>query len=137
MHDSLKDEFKSLGTNFEFYFGLLYSLYSFPNIILPFVGGLFICKYGPNKVFVVVGIILLIGQFLFALGCHNQQIILMLTGRSIFGLGGEIINIAQNCLILKWFKKNELSFPLGLTITVSRLGSVVNDIASPKISSVI
>lgn len=60
----------------------------------------------------------------------------MLIGRIIFGLGGEIININQNCIIIKWFKKNELSFPLGLAITANRLGSVLNDIASPRIASV-
>lgn len=143
LHDHLKDHFKyTLQTskdssdNFEYYFGLLYSLYSFPNIILPLIGGILISFLGNRTMYIVVGVFLCIGQFLFALGCSQQSIVLMLIGRTIFGVGGETINITQNCMIVKWFKKGELSFPFALTITVSRLGSVFNDVASPQIASV-
>ena len=76
----------------------------------------------------------MIGQMFFALGCSVKSIEMMLFGRVLFGLGGEVINIAQNCIILKWFKKSELSFPCGLAITVARFGSGLNDIITPRIS---
>ena len=113
----------------------MYSVYNIPNIILPFIGGIVLTKFGNNIVFIVVGVFLLIGQLLFALGCSVRDINVMLCGRMFFGFGGEIINIAQNCIMIKWFKKAELSFPFGIAITVSRLGSVLNDVASPRIST--
>ena len=120
---------------FEYYFGLLYSLYSFPNIILPLLGGYLIIKLGNRTIYLIVGIFLVLGQFLFYKGCLNKNINLMLAGRVIFGFGGEIININQNIMLIKWFKKEEISFPFALTITVSRLGSVLNDVYTPQIAS--
>lgn len=78
----------------------------------------------------------MIGQLLFTIGCSVKSIELMLLGRVLFGVGGETINIAQSCIIYKWFKKNELSLPFGLALTIARLGSVLNDLATPRISTV-
>jgi len=132
LHDSLKIQFSNLSENFEYYFGLLYSLYSLPNIILPFIGGILVMQYGIRTMYVIFGLFILLGQFVFALGCQNYSMNAMLIGRVIFGLGGECINICQNAMIVKWFFKSEIALPLGLTISVSRLGSVMNDVASPK-----
>lgn len=144
MHDHLKDHFKGklksetapFQDNFEYYFGLLYSLYSFPNIVLPFFGGILITYLGNRTMYFIVGCFLVIGQLLFAIGCSQVNMPLMLIGRVIFGIGGETINITQNLMLIKWFKKDELSFPFAITITVSRLGSVLNDVASPQIANV-
>lgn len=136
LHDSLKTHLNTLNeNNFEYYFSLLYSVYNIPNIILPLIGGILMIKFGMNILFVLIGLFLIIGQFLFALGCSYKTIHLMLVGRVFFGFGGEIINLIQNCMMMKWFKKSELSFPFGIAITVSRLGSVLNAIISPRISS--
>jgi len=132
LHDSLKIQFSHLGENFEYYFGLLYSLYSMPNIVLPFFGGILIMKYGIRTMYMVFGVLILIGQFIFSIGCQYYSMNIMLLGRIIFGLGGECINICQNAMIVKWFFKSELALPLGLALSVSRLGSVLNDVASPK-----
>jgi MFS family permease len=105
-------------------------------MILPLLGGLLVSQLGNRSVYFIVGVFLCIGQFLFAIGCSNKDIYLMLIGRTLFGVGGETINITQNCMLVKWFKKEELSFPFGLLITVSRLGSILNDVASPQIASV-
>ena len=88
-------------------------------------------KYGIRAMYVVFGLFILLGQFIFSLGCQQYSMPVMLIGRVIFGLGGECINICQNAMIIKWFFKSEIALPLGLTISVSRLGSVLNDVASP------
>ena len=80
----------------------------------------------------VFGISIMLGQFIFALGCHKNSMNIMLIGRTIFGLGGECINICQSAMIIKWFYKSEMALPLGLTLSVSRLGSVMNDWYSPS-----
>lgn len=137
----MKDHFKGKlvfnnKDSFEYYFGLLYSLYSFPNIVLPLIGGILISILGNRTMYIIVGIFLVLGQFIFSLGCHQTNMTMMLVGRAIFGIGGETINISQNLMLIRWFKKEELSFPFAITITVSRLGSVLNDIASPQIAAV-
>lgn len=90
-------------------------------------------KYGIRAMYLVFGLAIIIGQFIFSLGCQQNSMNFMLIGRIIFGLGGECINICQNAMIVKWFYKSEIALPLGLTISVSRLGSVMNDVASPII----
>ncbi len=90
-------------------------------------------KYGVRSMYIILGAFIMIGQFIFAVGCQNQSMNLMLLGRIVFGFGGESLNICQNAMIVKWFYKSQIALPLGLTISVSRLGSVLNDIASPRL----
>lgn len=139
LHDFMRDELnKKIALSekdFEFYFSLMYSLYSFPNIILPFVGGLLISFIGNRKMYIYSGLILVVGQFLFSIGYSSSSIIIMLMGRSIFGLAGEVIGICQNVMIVKWFKANELTFPFSIVLVISRLGSISNDVFSPRIAS--
>ena len=92
--------------------------------------------FGIGTMYFVFGMFLMIGQFIFAMGSSTNSIYTMLIGRIIFGFGGESLNITQNAMICKWFLKSEIALPLGLTITISRLGSVLNDNISPLISSV-
>ena len=92
-------------------------------------------KFGVRTMYVVFGALIMIGQFIFAVGCQNTSMQTMLLGRIIFGLGGESLNICQNAMIVKWFFKSQIALPLGLTISVSRLGSVLNDVASPRLVS--
>ena len=132
-HEHLKSQFMFLN-NFEYYFSLLYSLYSFPNVVLPFIGGMFITMFGNRMMYVVFGVCIIFGQFMFVIGSQMKSIMIMIVGRIVFGVGGESINICQTAMIVKWFNKNSISLPLGLTLTVSRLGSVLNDVLSPKIA---
>jgi MFS family permease len=50
----------------------------------------------------------------------------MFTGRLVFGLGGGPITIVQNTIAARWFTGKELAFAFGVSLTVSRLGSVIN-----------
>lgn len=43
------------------------------------------------------------------------------------------MSVAQSAIVSKWFKGKELSMALGLNISFSRLGSVVNGIIVPQI----
>ena len=132
VHDHLESQFYFLGENFEYYYNLLYSIYSIVNIFVPFIGGAFIKIYGNKNMFLVFGIIIVIGQFIVYLGCKNNSIFTMLIGRVIFGLGGENINVSQMACVVEWFYKSENSFPMGLTLTISRVGSFANDVLSPR-----
>lgn len=122
------------GNQFEFLFNCLYSIYSIPNIILPFLGGRLVDKLGVRMLLVSFSSIILCGQMIFALGCSVTSIHLMLFGRFIFGLGGECLGVAQSALLVSWFKGTELAFALGINLSVARLGSVINNIISPMLA---
>lgn len=136
LHDALKIHFSHLGNNFEFYFNLLYSVYSLPNIFLPIIGGIFISKYGRRLMYFFFGFFVMLGQFLFAFGCEHGSISFMLIGRVVFGLGGECIALCVNTLIVKWFAKEEMGLSMGLSVSIARVGSVMNGLLSPQLSHV-
>jgi MFS family permease len=58
---------------------------------------------------------------------------MMLAGRVIFGLGGESLSVAQSAIVSIWFKGKELSMALGMNISISRLGSVINGLVLPQV----
>ena len=100
--------------------GLLQGIYSFPNIIMVLIGGLIIDKIGTKKSVLLFSLFVLIGAFITVL---KGDIILMATGRLIFGLGAESMIVAITTIIAQWFKGNQLSFAFGLNLTLARLGS--------------
>jgi len=122
-------------SEFKYLFNLLYSVYSLPNIAIPFLGGLFIVKMGYRQMFIAFGFLILVGQLIFSLCCSFKSIYGMIFGRFIFGLGGEAINATQATLIVNWFDTNELSFALGLALSFLRFGGVLNDIISPRLAT--
>ena len=134
VHDHLESQFDFLGTNFEYYYNLLYSIYSIVNIFIPFIGGNLIKIYGNKNMFLVFAIIIVIGQLIVYLGCKYNSIYTMLIGRVIFGLGGDNLNVSQMTCVVEWFYKSETSFPMGLTLTISRIGSFFNDVLSPRLA---
>lgn len=132
VHDHLESQFYFLEDNFEYYYNLLYAIYSIVNIFVPFFGGTLIKIFGNKNMFIIFGLIIVIGQFIVYFGCKNNSIYTMLIGRIIFGLGGENLNVSQMACVVEWFYKSENSFPMGLTLTISRIGSFANDVLSPR-----
>ena len=63
---------------FEFYFNMLYSIYSIPNVFLPFVGGILVDRLGVCNMLLLFSFIILVGQVIFALGCSMNSIHLMM-----------------------------------------------------------
>ncbi|TPX71065.1 hypothetical protein SpCBS45565_g01340 [Spizellomyces sp. 'palustris'] len=108
---------------------LLYSVYSFPNMFLPFLGGQLVDRVDVKKVLVVFSAVVCMGQTLFAVGVSSKSFGIMLLGRVLFGIGGESIGVVQASITTAWFRGKELAFALGLT----RFGSVVNANLSPRI----
>lgn len=56
-------------------------------------------------------------------------------GADLEHAGGESISVAQSALIERWFSKKELGLALGASLSISRLGSVINNALSPAIAS--
>ena len=66
-------------------------------------------KIGARVVLCIVASICLAGQAVFGLGAFVNLFTLMLVGRVIFGIGGEVLHAAQNTIVSNWFKASELS----------------------------
>ena len=132
LHDQLRDHFRHMPqTEFEYQFNLLYSAYSLPNVILPFFGGVFVDRYGAENCCLVFLCIISIGQLLVSVGVSIQSFPIMLFGRAVFGVGGESVMVASSMLLQSWFRHGEIALAMGLSLSVSRLGSVSNNLVSP------
>ena len=116
-----------------FHYSLLYTVYSIPNMVLPVFGGIFLDKIGIRTGLIIFTIILTFGQFIFTMGGYQKNYDVMLAGRIIFGCGGECMGVAQSAIVSVWFKGKELAFALGIQMTISRLGSVINADVLPQI----
>lgn len=58
---ALQSEIKDQYGIDQFKFNLLYTVYSLPNIILPFFGGVLIDKLGPRTAIVLFSVLIMIG----------------------------------------------------------------------------
>ncbi|XP_077286866.1 lysosomal dipeptide transporter MFSD1-like [Arctopsyche grandis] len=123
LQDKFKDDLKMTTTQFV----LLYSIYSWPNVVLSFVGGFLIDRVFGLRIGAILYMgILLIGALLFAFGGYINTFWLMVVGRFIFGIGGESLAVAQNNYAVRWFKGKELNMVFGLQMSFARVGSTVN-----------
>lgn len=120
---------------FEFHLNLLYTIYSAPNIILPFIVGRALDRYGSRSFLIGLSLLMCLGQGIFSAGVSSRTWFWMLLGRLIFGLGGESLAVAQNRLVMEWFLGKELGVAIGLNLSVARIGTVFNNNASPRIAN--
>jgi len=101
-------------------------------MVVSLFAGLLVDKYGVvPSVFLFLSFCL-IGQSVWSLGANLEsataasRFAIMFGGRFIFGMGGGSITIAQNAITAYWFAGRELAMAFGITLSVSRLGSVLN-----------
>jgi MFS family permease len=100
--------------------GLLQAIYSFPNIFTVVIGGLLIDRVGLRKSLMLFGILCFVGP---AITAATSVLWIMAAGRLIFGMGAESLNVAVITALARWFKGKELSFALGVNLTITRLGT--------------
>lgn len=124
---ALQDNFKKdLGLNTK-QFVMLYSIYSWPNVVLCFAGGFLIDRvFGIRLGAIIYMFILMIGHLIFAAGALMDAFWLMIVGRFVFGIGAESLAVAQNSYAVLWFKGKELNMVFGLQLSFARVGSTVN-----------
>ena len=133
LHSQMDDYFGKQ-SDFETYFSLLYTVYSVPNIILPFFGGYFTDKFGSRICLLVFCGFITLGQFIVALGISMKSWPIMLVGRVVYGFGGESMGVANSAILSEWFQGKELAFAFGINLSVARLGSVINNLVSPTLA---
>lgn len=136
-------------SQYNYFFNLLYAVYSLPNIVLPFFGGYLTDKLSARLMNVVFCICLLTGQVTLTIGAFIGSFPLMILGRVFFGFGGESLCVSVQTLIQQWFNESlnrlapdstvrqlglGLAFAMGLNLSLSRLGSVFNNLISPAVA---
>jgi MFS family permease len=117
--------------DFESNFELLYSVYSMPNVILPFFGGIMVDKLGTRATLVGFNVVLTVASAFVALGCSWGSMGFMIFGRVVYGLAGESLTVVQSAILTQWFKGKELALTFGISLAFSRGGSVLNNYSSP------
>jgi MFS family permease len=131
----LGDEFAEMDENtFEFNYELLYTIYAFPNIVLPFFGGVLVDKFGCRSTLLGFGILITVAQCIFALGSNLHMFWLMLAARGLYALGGETITVAQNVILTQWFGGREHAFSFGITLSFCRGGNSLAGFLSPLVA---
>jgi MFS family permease len=106
--------------------GTLNAIYSVPNIVLVFVGGILVDRYGPGLVTFWSALVCLVGAALTALG---TPFALMAAGRLMFGIGAETMIVATIVALGIWFAGRQLAFAMALSISFARVGSYTVDVS--------
>lgn len=114
---------------------MLYTLYSFPNIVLPFFGGKLVDRVGSAVCLSIFASLCLLGQIVLATGVTYQNWMIMFLGRALYGFGGESICVAYSTLLSEWFAGKEIALSFGIALAVARLGSVINNLWSPVLAN--
>ncbi|KAJ3060584.1 hypothetical protein HK102_009433, partial [Quaeritorhiza haematococci] len=131
----LQTHLNETDATYEYQINIFYSVYSIPNVILPFITGWLVDVFGTKKLMLALSACVCLGQCLFALGVTFRMVWVMYLGRAVFGIGGESLSVAQTTMTTKWFRGKELAFALGLNLSIARLGSVFNDFISPQLGT--
>jgi MFS family permease len=105
-------------------FGWLNASYSVAAVCTLLIGGIIIDRIGTKKALTFFAVLCLLGAGLTAL---RGSLGLMITGRTVLGLGAESMIVAVTVALAKWFKGKELSFAFGVNLTIARLASVGAD----------
>ncbi len=123
LQDRFRDDLNMSTSKFSF----LYSIYSWPSVVLTIVGGFLIDRvFGIRFGTILFLLILTTGQFIFAVGATMNEFWLMLVGRFVFGIGAEVLAVAENKYSVRWFFGKELSTAFGIQLCFNRIGSTVN-----------
>jgi MFS family permease len=101
--------------------GAFFTAYSVAAVLAVLIGGMLIDKLGTRKASILFSTLVFIGA---AIVWQAKSIPVFFIGRFIFGAGSEPLIVAQSAILARWFKNKELALSFGITLTVSRLGSL-------------
>jgi MFS family permease len=143
---ALTNEFKEhLCHNSTLSYLAMYSVYSWPNTVQPFIGGWLVDSYlGVGKASIVFSGLVMLGGVVVALSAILAKAVptksyvplyVAIAGRFVFGLGGESLSVAQSTMIGRWFKGHQLATAFAITLSFSRIGSSTNFAISQPIAN--
>lgn len=131
LQDHIQNDFNVTTTEYS----VLYSVYAWPNIFMGLIGGYVIDRWlGVRAGAIVCSVLVFFGNIVLAAGGFYGSFMLLVVGRFIFGLGGDILVTCQNAYSVKWFMGgNDLNFIFALLKAVSRFGTLVSLWINPRL----
>ena len=104
-------------------YNLIFSSYTWPNTAMSLVGGLIVDRIvGRRKGLLIVSVVCLIGQSVFAAGAVIGSFWLIFAGRFVFGSGVGLTKSLVATMQTHWSSKSERSFVMSLGFSANRLG---------------
>ncbi len=101
--------------------GTFFTMYSLAAVLAVLIGGVLVDKLGTRKSSLLFSCLVFIGAVIV---WKARSIPVFFLGRFIFGAGSEPLIVAQSAMLARWFRSKELAFSFGVTLTISRLGSL-------------
>ena len=105
-------------------FGWLNASYSIAAVCTLLIGGKIIDRFGIRQALFLFSALCVLGALLTSL---RGSFSLMVTGRTVLGLGAESQIVAVTVALARWFKGKELSFAFGINLTIARIASIAAD----------
>ena len=107
-------------------YNLLFSAFTWPNIILCLIGGIVIDRFlGLSRGFILVTLLSLLGEIIFVVGAFVDNFVVMLIGRFILGSGIELMMIIIHAYETIWFLGREITFAMSLGTSTCRAGGTI------------
>lgn len=101
--------------------GNLYTAYSVAAIAIVFFGGMLYDKLGPRRASLLFSLLVFLGAVMVAMARSKWM---LFGGRLVFGAGSESLIVVQSAIVSRWFKGKELAMAFGITLTLSRVGTL-------------
>ncbi|MBC7185973.1 MAG: MFS transporter [Calditrichaeota bacterium] len=101
--------------------GTMYTMYSIAAVLAVLVGGMLVDRLGTRRASIMFSTLVFVGA---AIVWQARSLPLFFLGRFVFGAGSEPLIVAQSAILARWFKNKELALSFGITLTVSRLGTL-------------
>ena len=101
--------------------GNLYTAYSVAAIAIVFFGGMLYDKLGPRRASLLFSSLVFLGAVMVAMAKSKWM---LFGGRLVFGAGSESLIVVQSAIISRWFKGKEMALAFGITLTISRVGTL-------------
>ncbi|CDW81267.1 major facilitator superfamily protein [Stylonychia lemnae] len=114
-------------------FGLLYSVYNLPNIVISLLIGLLIDRIGIRVSTIIFTIGNLVGQIIFTYATFIQNYQIALIGRFLLGSCTESSSLCFIIILNIWFEGKELGFAFAVLITVAKGGISLTNFITPQI----
>ena len=101
--------------------GNLYTAYSVAAIAIVFFGGMLYDKLGPRRASLLFSSLIFLGAVMVAMARSKWM---LFGGRLVFGAGSESLIVVQSAIISRWFKGKEMAMAFGISLTISRVGTL-------------
>jgi MFS family permease len=101
--------------------GAMYSVYSIAAVFAVLFGGYLIDRIGTRRASLLFSALVVAGAAIVA-AAPNLPVLYL--GRIVFGMGSETMIVAQSAIVARWFTGKELALAFGITLTISRLGTL-------------